>query len=239
MFNKISFVIIVSLFSNYSVATDFNLLDYKPYFGIGIKMDSLNWISGFGNNVFRKSLPQGEFYVGAQVHDNIGFDIGYQATPTKKKFSTLGPNDSFLGLNTSVIAHPPISYLSYVQTKGIYAVINGMLPIDAKKELSVLGQAGIVYLNATHIVHVVNDNLGAYNILTNRALFNSKKLIPRLGIGLQYQPKQQNLGIRGVMNWDNTSRFGQMYPKNINSSFAKVKMKNTLSYGVSIYYQFL
>ncbi len=240
MLHKATVSLGLALLSGYALAQDCKQLDYRPYFGVGVKMNHQQWEKGFGHNVFRKDLPQGEFFVGAQVHENLGFDIGYQATPTKRKFVTLGANESFLGLNTSVISDPPVSYLSFVQTKGVYAAINGMLPLTSEKNLSLLGQIGITHLNVIHITHTIADtNPPPSNILTTKLIFNAKKLIPKLAIGLQYQPSQQNFGIRGTVNWDNTKRFGKMYVKNLNRTSASVKMKNTFNYGLSIYYQFL
>lgn len=216
--------------------------DYKPYFGVFTRMNRFTWERGFGNNLFRRDVPQGEIFLGTQYGQYLSFDVGYQTSATKRKLATLGGTDEFLGLRVASISDPPLSALSFVQTKGPYTHVNAILPLteifpSLGSNIGVLGQVGIVNLQITHRVHLIKDAVDNFDITFFNRFYKNRKVIPRLGLGVQYQPSKQTWGFRFMANWENTKRLGQLYIENNNRFRGIVKMKNAYSYGVGIFCQ--
>jgi len=215
---------------------------YTPYFGVFARMNHFSWENGFGNNLFRRDVPQAELYVGTQLGEYVSFDIGYQVSATKRKLVTLGKDDVFLTLPVPTISDPPISFLTFVQTKGSYINANAILPLkqifpSIGSNIGIVGQIGLVHLQVAHRVHTVKDIVDNFDITAFTRFYKNQKVIPRLGLGLQYQPREQTWGLRFMANWENTKRFGQLYIRNTNEFRGIVKMKNSYSYGIGLFCQ--
>jgi hypothetical protein len=198
MLTKAGLIVILALISSVVVGDPlFN--NYKPYFGVFARMNHFSWMEGFGNNLFRKDVPQAELYLGTQLGDYVSVDIGYQVSATKRKVVNLAKDDVFLGLP---IEDPdaPVSFLSFVQSKGAYTNLNAILPLRkifpliGQPNIAIVGQMSLVYLQIAHRVHTIGDLADNFNILSFTKFFKNQRIIPCLGVGLQYQSCGQTCG---------------------------------------------
>src|SRR5438034_1123576 len=64
-------------------------LCFEPYIGADAGLRLLKYERGFGDNLFRKRLPQGALFGGFKFHEYFGLEGGYKVTTMKSKFATL------------------------------------------------------------------------------------------------------------------------------------------------------
>lgn len=103
---------------------------FKPYVGADYQFTHVDYSDDNGS-VLAKSLEGGDAHIGVQVHQNLGFELGYLQTAEATKNNVLGS-----GLDTKL------------KLNGYTFDALGYLPVTSDKKLELIGTAGITRLRA-------------------------------------------------------------------------------------------
>lgn len=211
---------------------------FDPYVGADAGLRLLKYERGFGDNLFKKRLPQGTLFGGFKFHEYFGLEGGYKATTTKSKFATINANDFALG---NPITFPPNVYLAKSQFKGWYGSLMWYLPIY-QYPFDIIGSIGFSKLQSfNYNTLLLNSFSGPIanptNFLINANTFRAKRTVPTLGIGAQYLHCGV-FGLRVKMDWEDTSKFKHLKPVQNPNSALDLVLRQSLNYNVGIFVPF-
>ncbi len=121
---------------------------------------------------------------------------------------------------------------------GWHTGITGEYPIyflnQQKRPLSIIGYAGIKHTTIKLTSNVYYHSAGSRGQTIYELSQNNKKNLIRLSSGLQYFI-HQNIGLRFLGSWENTSK---LIPKhNRGRELLQAKLKNSLSYSIGIVFK--
>jgi len=197
-----------------------------PYVGADVQYRSMDFQSGFGDNLFSHHEPQGNVYVGAKLHEYFGVEAGFESTTRQNKTSTLRIGGSNLGVPvTAAISR----YNVTSRIRGSHLSLVGFLPICDQNRLKLIGLAGAAALKASFKV----VNFYSTGVLTPMQEFDKRKIVLRLGAGLEHM-FACHWGLRGTVIWENTRKISAPTV----SSAALVKPKDSLIYSLGVFASF-
>lgn len=235
----------VSLFStvaSYAVASsEFKL---TPYGGIDIGQQNTKFKPLFGDNLFKKHLPKGNFFVGVKFNDYFGIEGGYETTLQRKRDVVLNGvhRNDYLGAGRYSLLMLLPRDIARISSKskisGWHMGITGEYPIyffsQQKRPLSIIGYAGIkhttIKLTSNLYYHKDDPTMQTIYELNQK----NKKNLVRLSTGLQYFI-HQNIGLRVIGSWENTSTLS---PKNNGDpELLEARLKNSLGCSIGIVFK--
>lgn len=218
---------------------DFGCL--TPYVGVDAQMRHMGYQKQFGGNSLKKNYPQGNFFAGLKFNDCVGVELGYEIS-TKKSHSRTLPNTDVVFGRTINFA-PPFTFTSTSTASskihGWNLNLVGYLPVLCEdNSLSLIGSVGVAQLKVrahTKIRTTVFEP-GETPVFTDANLhFHKSKAVLRLAGGAQYM-MTECIGVRGLVTWENTSKF-KMHRLRETARFV-AKPKNTFIYGLGVFTQF-
>ncbi len=215
-----------------------------PYVGLDAQLRHMSYKSGFGGNLFNHNYPQGNVYVGLKFNNCIGIEVGFTGGPKRSRDTVLQFGDVNLGtaLNTPLDAiFAPIVYNTSTKVSSLHADIIGFYPLGC--DIQLYGSVGASRLRArftrASVAFSGGSLLGTDSAIPEK--FARSKTVLRLGIGLQ-QMLTCNVGIRGGINWENTSKLNNITaPISVipDGSFQPViKLKDSFTYNLGVFWQF-
>lgn len=235
MFNKSHLRLVVTamvLFSATGANAAFNALeDLCPYVGAEAQLRSMSFDRNHGANVFKKRFTQGNAFMGIRWNEYFGLELGYETSVKASRTVNLVPGQIAFG--------PTIEDLQtrYSTTRlyGPHANFLGYWPANCSN-LDLIGTLGLVYLKA-HLSSNLVVRGAAVATPPQPRTFKQTKLIARIGGGVQYA-FSECIKTRGMVIWENTSRFNHMSVKELVSSNGYVKLKNSVifSLGFSVHF---
>lgn len=170
------------LFPSIASAANYSDFFFKPYIGADYQYTDVNFtnISGTPYNygdVFADSFSGGDVHIGARVHKNLGFELGYSDTLSESKSNILGSTAS----SSSRIDAWTLDAMGY-------------LPLGASQKFELIGDLGMARTNAT----------GSVTISGTRYSESGFEYRPRAGVGAQYW-LTDNLNVRGLVYYQDAS----------------------------------
>jgi len=172
-------------------------MSMTPRLGVDYQQTWVRGKDGF-RDVFAKSFPGGDVYVGVDFTEYFGADLGYEWT-ARKKHSVTPANNSFFGIaafNGSTVS-------SKVRLNGFYLDLNGYVPLDNCWRL--IGSIGIESMKPKIDMRASGGTLTASQIAGIGSIKGKAKGLWRIGVGGEYLFTDM-VGARVMARWKNTSR---------------------------------
>ncbi len=195
---------------------------------------------GSGDNIVKKSYPQGAVYGGMKFNDFFGLEVGYQRSVSAKRQETLNVNYVSY-FSDSLEIDPGDHYVSRskVSTQGFYTGVLGFLPISEEYRLKLIASVGVVRMKTkiSSALDLVEPTGTTSNSLVRT--FIQTKWIPKVGAGIQHMI-DDNIGVRAMAGWEQTARFKRIRgirPDGTLSNYA-ASLKNSATLGLGMFYNF-
>lgn len=203
-----------------------------PYLGVGAEWRHMEFKKDYGKNVTKSNYPQGNIYAGVKLNENLAFEAGYEQSTTLKRNTTLPGVTTVFGISLPAILGVN-QYNIKTKIHGFHVNAVGFLPISKKYRLELIGSVGVARSKVKMSLDIpIFDSRPD----TNHRDFSKSKWIPKIGVGLQHMLTSQ-FGIRGMVNWEGTSRFKDVKVVNVPSTY-RARLKDSFGLGLSIFYNF-
>lgn len=152
---------------------------FKPYVGADYQYTDVSYQSIVGTpynygDGFANGFNGGNIHVGARVHRNLGFEVGYFDNASSSKSGILGTTAS-----------------SSVKFDGWTIDALGYLPLGASKRFELIGTAGVAFTSASGSATISG---------TRYSLGSSSETEGRIGAGAEYW-LTDNINVRGLVRY--------------------------------------
>lgn len=201
---------------------------FSPFAGIDLGYKTHKFKENLGSNVFQKDHPEGSFYVGAKLGENLGVEIGTETSVVKTSDVSLRSGDVMLG----VLIQPaidPIVLSSKSKFSGWHIGLVGNYPI--KPRISVIGSIGIKRAS----VKLESDILSVNNVPANPVVtlsLKQTKTIGRLSGGVEYSISE-HVSARALATWENYAKFN-LTGNTSTGGYREAKLRNAVGYYVGL-----
>lgn len=209
------------------------LVNLDPYFGFDAQIRHITWQSNLGDNLFKKNYPQGKVFGGFRFCDYIGLEAGYEATVPRTAKNVLSNGSLILG--QPITATAPVMTEGKFEISGWYGALVGALPLTNCDAL--FASIGWANLKATHWATQLASSDASLNQYTFLRRFSDKKGVLRVGGGGEHM-FWDCVGVRAILEWENTARFKNLFSNNVPERVAKAGLKNSWNYGLGIFTKF-
>jgi hypothetical protein len=209
-----------------------NYLDF--YIGADGQLRVTKFKKGFGNNLLKKTYPQGNIYAGVMLSENIGAEAGYESTTERACDATLWDGECCAGRHV-----PPAAGVATFKTKlRIKGPHVGLILFHPLKDsrISLLGSVGLSFVKGT--AEIKTTRLGFPPIEgATRCLSKHKEALRFMG-GAQYLTRS-GLGFRGTMSFIKTRKI-VLKKSDDNSSIQipRIKLRDSVVYGLGAFWVF-
>src|ERR1043165_1911699 len=102
---KLAFFLFICSSQAYAASLN-NYLDF--YIGLDGQLRRMRFKEGFGDNLLKKSYPQGNVYAGIKLSDHTGIEFGYESTVERSCTATLESGQCAAGLAIPQQASPAV-----------------------------------------------------------------------------------------------------------------------------------
>jgi hypothetical protein len=254
--------VLIGVISVFCTATANCIPLANPYIGMDAQVRHIKFKHNFGQNILKYRYPQGNFFGGFMLNSHLGIEGGYQFS--KKQYTSRidKPNDIILGFPLTDFAYSP--YRTDDNRSNAYSKINGWnlnligtLPIPhTESNFQLIGSIGASHLQLkakntlTHTRTIVFPMLDAPIVDTyvHPVHFKKRKTVLRLSGGFQYKTTD-SIGFRVLLGWENTAKLEAkaqtrsvakytVYSARRLRALSRAKPKNSIHYGVGIFFVF-
>lgn len=173
---------IAATLSSSAVYAADNSFFFKPYVGADYQYSSVSY-KDIGNSqynygdILADSFSGGDVHIGARVHNNLGFELGYFANATENKSGILGTNAT-----------------SSAKFSGGTLDAMGYLPLDDAKKFELIGTTGIAITSASAAGSATVSGT------TYTATTSKTEAEFRIGAGAEYW-LTSNINVRGLVRY--------------------------------------
>ncbi len=245
--------VIFLLFSASAWAT----LGSQSYAGIDLQQRQIIFGKNYGKEAFAKRGFQNNVYVGYRLSDFFGLEVGYQSSQKELKTTVMTDSQYILGQwfapDPFGVDNNFIAAETTVRMQGPHLNVIGFMPIY-KDKTELIASAGITsltvklqyrQLNAL-IDSVPEGGYTAADIAKTTNIFSSKRIIPRLMMGVQHR-FMESIGVRATLGYELTGRFKQMASKNPRKPAStllpgngalRASLRNSITYGLGVFMSF-
>ncbi len=206
---------------------------FNPYVGADAQYRYMPFEKDYGGNIFKKTSPQANFYIGNRFNEYFGLEFGYSTSKKVKRNVVLTPGQ-FVAGGDPILAGATNAVHGTSKISGFSLNALGFLPVPSIDCLEVVGSLGLTRLKARLLYREVGDAANPILTDTDRN-FSASKTVMHLGGGLRYSLTER-LSIRGLVNWENTKRFKNVKARE--SANPTVKMKNSITYSLGLNFSF-
>lgn len=216
---------------------DANNYFLQPYAGVDAQWRITQPVTGYGSNLFKRHYLQGNVFLGFKICDYLGFELGYEITPTRTKTTALGAGDPALGIPGS----PPEYHINKsrmhgwnIGVMGYYPVCNFLGNALFRNPIELLAYVGqqrmtIYFQDVTAI-----RNGAAVDIRANTRTFDVTKSILRVGLGAQYT--YCTSGIRFMIGYETTNQFKNLVSKEMGTlSRMRLSLRNSMFVSIGVF----
>jgi hypothetical protein len=210
-----------------------NFFNYvRPFIGADFGERNMGFEQPYGSNIFKKREPQYDIYGGVRLCRYVGVGVGYEKSGLKNRQSRLVDGDTFLGLVIGP-GEGPESHDTEVQISGRHIDLMGFYPVIPSMNVELFGSIGLVknHLKLQDIFVAIDDIPLEDPIYRN---YDEKKTVSRVTIGLQ-TIFFKHVGIRGMLAWEETSRFENLKPIEVPDAVTIVNLKNSIIYNIGLF----
>jgi hypothetical protein len=251
-------LILLGLSGNIWAAESFEL---APYAGVDAQMRHMSFERHFGGNIFHKSYPQANVFLGLKFKECVGVEIGYEFSKTQRHARNYNVGDVVFGQTLTSKASNPLLLSEHfaghaaAKTYGWNFNLVGFKPvICGDNNLQLIGSIGFAHLRLKvhHLLINTNVLLNAFaleegvrqpltEVIFDTRNYKSRKNIFRMATGVQHM-WGDCLGIRALITWEYTTKLKAK--KNQHSTIAdlrlltKAKLKNSFLYGIGVFIPF-
>jgi len=216
-----------------SQALDFSA--FKPYGGLEYVQRSLAFKEGYGKGDFNKRLPQANVFLGIQVNDYLGLEAGYlfSQAVTRTSLAVGGTRTFGAMLNQGEY----VTSENKINLKGPQVNFIGRLPFG-KSGFSALCSIGASWLSLKATCKPLADErviLTPSDIMQSKRTFSSKKVVPKVMLGLGYQ-FTDCIGVRVLVGYEKTQRFKNVVTREI--SMLRISLKNNTLCSIGLIVKF-
>lgn len=211
----------------------------NKYIGFDLLFNTCNFKSKYGQDIFsQRSAPEISVNFNYYLTRMLGFEVGYtRALVQNINVFIPAAYDQFGITNFTALASN-----GYTTYKSQYDYYFAWTPqFNLIFGASVVPSFGVSYFNLNAYMNLTSfDDGPVTSIMQNNyyVCFRERKLIPRIGIKLQYIAPL-HLGLRWQAIWNKTSSLRPTTTRNINSEqILQAKLQNSLSTGIGIFYVF-
>lgn len=206
---------------------------FNPYVGADAQYRYMPFEKDFGGNIFKKTSPQANFFVGNRFNEYFGLELGYSTSKKVKRDVTLPEGSILAGTDPTPIGAGTDAVHSTSKISGFSVTALGFLPVPTIDCLEVVGSLGLTRLKAKLFYNELGNTVNP--ITDGIRTFSARKTVMRLGGGVQYA-LTEHLSIRGLVNWENTRRFQNV--KSRESALPVLKLKNSIIYSLGLQFSF-
>lgn len=196
------------------------ILSASPLYILGVdaQVRHQNFKPDFGKNLFKKYLPQGNFYGGLKFNEWVGVEVGYTTETSRVNTVRLGQGERGLGYVVNATTAPgndaEIHKYMIKFKGGAYVNLVGYSPsIFDCVPMQLFGSIGV----ASREVRIEDTLLTGLGVILSsneiedeRRFVKAKKGVLQIGGGL-IQMLTNYVGVRAMVKWENTSKFKQLY----------------------------
>jgi hypothetical protein len=205
--------------------------DLHPYIGADAQLRHMEFKKNYGSNLFKQNYAQGNVYAGLKFNSYLAVELGFESTVKKHATRTLGPTDLFLG----TISDATVITNTNFQLYGPHADLVGFIPFCQEYDLAAILSVGAARLRASATSTVTTFEGFPVELFEDK--FRRTKYVLRLGAGLQ-QMLCDCLGVRAMVNWENTNKMSLAGTLPRISTTTQVKLKNSFIYSLGVFATF-
>lgn len=233
LYRSLSVAALLSSVTLAAQAGDFDL-QFTPYLGVDAQQAKWGFKDGFGNNHVPNSAKQGHVYFGAQLHEYVAIELGYEASQKREKQFTPTAGTTLGGAVVTADQRTTTNHFVVRQSAMTLDIVPQM-KVPGHEEISVYGVLGVSRENMN-----IEYFLRAPALETAPAkLAQKNKNILRLGAGVKYQ-FSDNAGVRLNAVWKKWSGYNNMTaPAEVPNGGAypalNVQMRNGYQVGFGVY----
>lgn len=205
----------------------------SPYAGFDAQLRDGGYRKGFGDNILKRSYPQGNVYVGLRFNDYLGIEVGYEHSKEEFASAAIVEGDSYAG---QVQAPPlpganvyPLVFNTRARIRGPHLDLVGFYPL-CNNQTEILAYIGAARLNfVAQSINVLSggDPVDPPGINS----FNKRKTVLRAGAGVQHKVFK-HVGIRATVGWENTQTIKAVDKE---TGIHQIKLKDHILYGFGVY----
>ncbi len=214
------------------------------YLGFDGQHRHTTWHTNYGGNLFKKNYPQGNVFVGVEFNDYVGFEVGYEDSVKKTRFSSLPSGTIALGIpvgtpNSPVPFSPPVLHYSTAQFKGWNYSLIGYIPFYRPDCSYFFGSIGAVNLRIAQSDQIVQDSINAFRVNALSSTFKKSRNVFTLGFGWLFL-LDEVCAFRVRLVWENTEKIRRIVAKQSNiNGIGILKPQNTFIYGIGVVFKIL
>lgn len=227
--NNISKIALVAALSAISSANAETKAFDGTYVGIDAIYSNMKFKQNYGENIFSKKWTPGlNLFVGHMFNENWGAEVGYEAEKKMKSSNTAIAGEQLAGTKvpTNMI---DLSFDSIIKQRHPYAGIIGKYKLFDNIFVSLMLGGSLSHISARYTYTASQSGPGPVGTVRN---YSKTRLIPLVKGIVEYKFPNQ-LGIRGVLAWKNTSAI-KMHCKESNNLI--IKAKDTINFGIGVSY---
>lgn len=224
--------IIFSTVASASFDPELSLNSVRPFAGVDFQGRHMDFDQNLGGNLFPHNYPQYDVYIGLRFLRYFGLSLGFEDSRTEDRTARFLEGDPFLGVVLPT-GNGRETHYSEAKIKGRHLDLLGFYPICPNLDIDVFASIGLVRntLTLTDILIAIDDILLDEPIVRT---YDNRHTHARASLGIQ-KTFCDHVGIRGLVAWENTSRFEHLKPLENPAAITNVNVDNSFIYGVGVF----
>jgi hypothetical protein len=206
---------------------------FKSYIGADAQIRHMSFQKGYGDNLFKHDITQGNVFFGIPLTENFRIEAGYEANPETSRTVYLSRGDISAG--SPVLTTRQNTSTSRIH--GPHLSLSAVMPIKNNPDFKLVGSLGVAHLTMNLTRNTNFFLLGGIKVLpsalgeTGVTTFSQTKNILKLSLGFEYDISK-NWGFRTLAGWENTKKF-QM--ASLVDGTGSVKPRNSMLYSMGVF----
>jgi opacity protein-like surface antigen len=210
--------------------------NFKSYVGTDVQIRHMDFQKGFGQNLFKHDITQGNIFFGISLTENFRIEAGYEANPSKTKTELIQVGDVASGVSIEY----PTQFSSTARIHGPHISLAAATPLNDGK-FNLVGMVGVAHLKLnlrrrSNFITVGGVNVDPLDVdVENITTYSKTKNILKLSLGLEYEISK-NWGFRTLLGWENTKKFNMLAIEPNRTD--RVKPHNSMLYSMGVFTKF-
>jgi len=203
---------------------------YNPsvYLGVDGVYSFMKFKGNNGGNMFAKSAPGVNVFVGGMFNDMFGVEAGFEIEKKEKRDVTLKGGSIIAGWDTSKNANALVAAIhSEVKQRHPYVGVIANANINDKCFATALLGVSVSHVNAKY------NLVDAHYSINETATFSKTKPVAMARLSVGYK-LTDNFAVRAYTTWRNTSRFKITAKENTPGNL--IKLRDSFNVGLGVAY---
>lgn len=198
------------------------------YVGVDIVQSYMKFHNDFGGNIFAKSAPGINLFVGHMFNENFGFEIGYEVEKKKQRHATILAGNTVAG-NTINLLDEFESYYTTLKKKQPYFGFIAKMPVTDTNFLQLLLGYSLVKVTAKSLLTANGDSPD--NFFKS---YIKTKAVPMVRVAFEHK-YTNNFSIKTFLSWRNTNQI-KIFSQEISNLTYQLKSKDSMNIGAGLVY---